>query len=125
MALRVLVADDDASIRTLLREVLEEDGFTVDEAEDGGDALARIRGARPDVLLLDLNMPHVTGWDVFAQLKSLPHAPPVVLMSGMQWAQFEMDRLGAAAGLIKPFSVDEVLTTVERLAARAGSGVPG
>ena len=96
---------------------LEDSGYAVRTATDGGFALVLLRAWRPDLILLDLMMPGVDGW-AFRRAQ-LAHANwaaiPVVVMSAGYGAQHEAAKLRAAAGLDKPFDLDELLDTVARL----------
>jgi len=67
----VLVVDDDEIIRTFVRALLEEAGFEVVDAANGGEALSQARRSDPDVILMDLDMPTLSGWDATAFLRSL------------------------------------------------------
>ena len=127
-ATRVLVVDDDAGVRRLVALVLERDGFEVTTAEDGRDAIALSRRRPFDVLLLDVQMPGMDGWEVLDALCGEPPASETaaqdacpttaVVMSGHA-APAEVARRGAAALLRKPFSPAELLAAV-RDAAVAG-----
>lgn len=82
--MRVLVADDDEAIRTLLSDMLRDEGYGVDQAADGSEALARLEGDElPDLIVLDLMMPGVTGWDVLEALEESPRLAsiPVVVLT--------------------------------------------
>ena len=82
MAVRVLIVDDHASFRALARMVLVADGFdVVGEAGDGADALSAARELRPDVVLLDVQLPGTDGFAVAEALAAQPPAPAVVLVS--------------------------------------------
>lgn len=82
MAVRVLIVDDHAPFRALARMVLVADGFdVVGEAGDGDDALATARDLRPDVVLLDVQLPGTDGFGVAEALAGQPEAPVVVLVS--------------------------------------------
>ena len=113
---RVLLVDDDEGILLLLRTALEDEGYAVSTARDGEDGLAAAIREAPDIILLDLIMPNVSGW---AFLELYRHAPgthaPVVVVSAIKSGSLDMRRLnGAAAVLPKPLSLDHVLATVER-----------
>ena len=118
--IRVLVADDDADIRFILRANLEAEGMAVDEASDGAQALALAAGLRPDVLILDVMMPERDGLDVLAALRADPDTAdmPVLVLSakagdGDIWEGW---RAGADIYLTKPFDVDLVVKHVRALA---------
>ena len=115
----VLVVDDEPTIRGLVADALAEDGYAVETAGNGREALARARAHRPDLVVLDLRMPVMDGPAFVAACRGLPACAgvPVVLMSAsfhnLDWC----DRLGVAACLPKPFDLDELATTVHRLTA--------
>jgi CheY-like chemotaxis protein len=118
----VLVVDDEPGIRAVLAELLTDEGYRVVVAQDGVEALRRIGDVSPDLVLLDLNMPKLTGWEVVERLRALAITLPIVIMTAGQSATIEAARLGAAAALPKPFAIDDVLTTVERLVPPADDG---
>ncbi len=113
---RVLNVDDDATNRTLVSRVLSAAGFTVEEASGGADALAKIEARPPDLVLLDLAMPGMSGLEVLRQLRARPAtaALPVVVLTAHA---FEEDRVeavqaGAHDFLRKPFLIDQLLLVV-------------
>jgi DNA-binding response OmpR family regulator len=118
----VLVVDDEPGIRAVLAELLIDEGYRVVVAQDGVEALRQIGDVSPDLVLLDLNMPKLTGWEVVERLRALAITLPIVIMTAGQSATIEAARLGAAAALPKPFAIDDVLTTVERLVPPADDG---
>ncbi len=127
-ATRVLVVDDDATVRRLVALVLERDGCEVTTAADGSEAIALTRRQPFDVLLLDVQMPGVDGWEVLETLCGKPRASETaacpttaVVMSGHA-APAEALRRGASAMLRKPFSPAELLATVHHAAAAGRNG---
>ena len=117
---KILIADDDPHIRQLLAFALEKAGFEVIEAEDGEAALAQAQAAAPDLLVLDLNMPRLSGLDVCRQLRAKGELPILILSSRDE----EIDRvlgieLGADDYVVKPFSPREVVARVTALLRRA------
>lgn len=82
---KVLIVDDDFTVRLLQRETLEQSGFAVDEAADGEDALTAIRRDRPDLILLDVDMPGIDGFEVCRQIRErwAPQEMPVIMVTGM------------------------------------------
>jgi two-component system response regulator HydG len=116
----VLVVEDDAMIRSLLAEVLRDEGYTVETAADGAAALAVVRRWPPDVILLDLNMPVLDGWGFLTAYRREP-APRARIgatsatVNAAQWAEVA----GADAFLAKPFDLDAVLALVHDLVRRA------
>jgi DNA-binding NtrC family response regulator len=116
----VLCADDEPRIRELIATVLGNEGFRVVKAEDGREALSLFEADRPDLVLLDLRMPHVDGLQVLRRIKTLSPAVPVVLISGYGDIRTAVDamRLGAYDFIEKPFLVDHLLATVARAVQR-------
>ncbi|MFN8559238.1 MAG: response regulator [Dehalococcoidia bacterium] len=110
----VLVVDDDAGIRTMIREVLEDEGYPVLTAADGRAALERIVEQTPALVLLDLQMPVMSGPEVLARLRELDPPPPVVVMSAGLEARREAERLRANGYLEKPFDIELLVQMVER-----------
>lgn len=111
---RVLVAEDEAALRTLISHVLEGAGFTVDVAASGSEAIQKIRDARYDLVTLDLMMPEGDGWEVLEFLRSMTRtAPPVVLVSGTNQTLTRPHPLGeTVVGVVyKPFNPRDLLTT--------------
>ncbi len=119
----ILVVDDEQPIRALLRQVLSEAGYRVLEAVDGLDGLSKARAHDPDLIILDLMMPNLSGFDVLTALRtdSATSGLPVIILSVLDDRRKGL-RLGADAYLTKPLNVDEILTTIERLLARAARG---
>jgi diguanylate cyclase (GGDEF)-like protein len=122
-AVRVLVVDDDAGLRTLLRHTLSLDQIVVAEADSAAAATLQLRTFAPNVIVLDVGMPQVDGLTFCAQLKREPRtrAIPVVLLSGLgAEAQARAREVGAEAFLHKPFSPLELLGLIKGLASAAG-----
>ena len=118
---RVLVVDDDAVIRQLICVNLELEGFDVHTAEDGQDALDKVKDVDPAVVTLDIMMPRLDGWETAARLRNDPdtaHVKVILLSARAQEADL---RRGAGIGvdeyLTKPFDPDELVAAVRRLAA--------
>jgi CheY-like chemotaxis protein len=120
---KVLVADDDPVILRLIQVNLALEGFQVETAARGEDALVKAKEGAPDVILLDVMMPGMTGWEVAQRLKAdgdTSHIPLVFLSARTQ----EEDRrkgqeLGVSAYVSKPFDPVELVDTIRRLAGRA------
>ncbi len=116
---RVLVVDDDDVIRQLVVVNLELEGFDVYTAVDGADCLARVHDVNPQVITLDIMMPHVDGWSVAARLRDDPltaQIKVVILSARAQEADLRKgERLGVDHYLTKPFDPDHLVTVVRRL----------
>ena len=116
---RVLVVDDDASIRRLLEVTFRTEGLDVETARDGRDGLARALSDPPDVVVLDVMMPELDGWEVAERLAADPRTatvPVVFLSARTQDADVTRGReLGAAAYVTKPFDVFDLCELVHEL----------
>jgi len=99
----VLVVEDDASARDLLRRTLEREGYTVVEAADGGEGIERLRASRPKLVLLDLLMPRMDGFAFLEALRSREEwrAIPVVVVSAKTVTEHDRERLRTAAGILQ------------------------
>ena len=109
----VLVVDDDQDIRESLVEILTEEGYEVSSACNGAEALEQIDRATPDVMLLDLMMPVVNGWEVLETLRLRGTHPklPVVILSALE-AQ------GCAGYIQKPIRLPKLLALIDTLRSR-------
>ena len=119
----VLVVDDDDSIRLLIRTALRRKGYTVAEARDGREALHAMKTTSPGLVVLDLMMPLVSGWDVLrarAQDADLRAIPVIVVSAARNEAVTDEVKSSVSAFLPKPFDL-EALETLVRSFAPAGS----
>lgn len=120
MQVHILVADDDTAVRESLRRSLAFNGYEVSVAEDGAATLAALDTERPDLILLDVNMPRVDGLEVCRRLRATGNDVPILMLT----ARVEVgDRvLGLDAGaddyLPKPFALEELLARVRALLRR-------
>lgn len=122
----ILVVDDDASMRALVRLHLATEGYEVLEAADPIDAAPLVMGAAPDLVLCDLNMPHMNGCEFVAVLKAHPatRAIPVVLVTGEDDVAELARRAGAAGWLKKPVAARQLLALVESLSLSQTASAP-
>jgi two-component system, chemotaxis family, chemotaxis protein CheY len=119
---RVLVVDDDPDIRELLFTALEDEGFEVVPAGNGQEALAIIRTFRPDVIVLDLMMPVMDGWQFAHELRARDEGDediPLVLLSAARDLKTHAKALAAADIIEKPFDLSELLPKIARVASAA------
>ncbi len=112
----VLVVDDETDIRDAVSEVLSEEGYEVASASDGIEALKKARALRPSVVLLDLMMPRMNGWEFCAARRRDPElaAIPVIVLSALG----RVSGLDCAGYIQKPFDLEQLVTAVRRYAAR-------
>jgi CheY-like chemotaxis protein len=112
--LRVLVVDDEADIRATVSAMLEIEGYDVDEAANGADALHAIEARPPDLILLDMRMPVLDGWAFASELRRRGHRTPIVVMTAARDAARWAADIAATAFVAKPFGLDDLITAVER-----------
>lgn len=119
---RILVVEDEAHIRDLLRQELTDAGYAVLEAGDGMAALDTARSAAPDLILLDIMIPRITGFDVISVLKGDPETAdiPIVILSGVEDRERGF-RLGADGYLTKPIDSALLLSTLSEMLEQARS----
>ncbi len=112
---RVLVVDDERDIRQAMAEVLADEGYQVEDAEDGASALAKLRAFHPSVVLLDLMMPGMNGWEFREAQKTDPELSkiPVIVVSALT----PNGGVEAEEYLQKPFDLEDLLSAVRRHAA--------
>jgi DNA-binding response OmpR family regulator len=118
---RILVVDDDTDIRLLLRELLERAGYAVDEAQDGREALRTLFTTPPALVILDVTMPDMDGYQTLERIRDLSDVPVLMLTARTQ----ELEKVrGLAAGaddyVAKPFGRQELLARVQALLRRSG-----
>lgn len=113
----VLVVDDESDIREAVSELLEDEGYEVVSARDGAEALRKAHEFHPSLVLLDLMMPGMNGWEFRARQKDDPELSriPVIILSALG----RTAGIDAAAFLQKPFELDELLSAVRRHAIEA------
>jgi CheY-like chemotaxis protein len=129
--LLVLVVDDDPDLRRLTQSLLTAHGYHVIAADHGKDALLRLHERCPDLIVLDLNMPVMDGWQFRAEQRYLTDtkraAVPVLLMTAEADAAIHIKPLGAAGVITKPFDPDDLLDAVSAAIgsqASAPDGIP-
>lgn len=122
---KLLLAEDEPSLRLLVRMTLLNESYEILEAEDGFEALALARAEKPRMILLDVRMPGLSGFDVCAELKADPATSDIVIV--MLSAQGRADdlergaRVGADAYFTKPFSPVALLRKVDEVFRRVGT----
>ncbi len=120
--LKVLVADDEPALRKLLKTNMELEGYDTLEASNGAEVLESVRRDNPDIILLDIMMPVMDGWEVLTALAANPeYSQKVILVSAKASddAQLQGWELGADEYITKPFDLDALLERVREVAARS------
>ncbi len=121
----VLVVEDDPDLLALVEMILCDAGHEVAVAADGAQALQRVAAQMPGVILLDMRMPVMNGWE-FARAFAARygHAAPIVVVTAAEDARARAEEIGADAWLAKPFDIEDVLRTVARFVRAAGAEHP-
>lgn len=117
--MRILVVDDDPNIVDILRRGLTYEGYAVDTASDGSEALVKARQVEPDLVILDIMMPGVDGMEVSKRLRQAGDVPILMLTAkGAKADKIEGFDSGADDYVVKPFDIDELLARVRALLRR-------
>ncbi len=119
MSKTILVVDDSGSFRTVVKLALQKAGYTVIEAGDGVQALAKLDGSKVNLIVCDVNMPNMDGLSFLRQVKTMPaykFTPVIMLTTESQEAKKEEGRAaGAKAWITKPFQPSQLVEAVNRL----------
>ncbi|MGK6322941.1 response regulator [Sphingomonas sp. DT-51] len=122
MTASILTVDDSASLRMALRIALTGAGYTVTEASDGADGLAKATATRFDLIVTDLNMPNMDGLAMIRALRELPAQAgvPIIFLSTESDGEVkaEAKAAGATGWLVKPFEPEQLLRVVQKVLAR-------
>jgi DNA-binding response OmpR family regulator len=125
MGKTILVVDDQANVRRLLREYLEEEGFRVVVAENGRDALYVARREKPDLILLDIMMPEMSGYEFMRTFTKEQDTPIILLTAKLEESDKVLGlELGADDYITKPFSMRELVARIRAVLRRAERGAP-
>lgn len=122
---RLLIANDDAEMRALLAEILSLEGYRVAEAGTGAEMFVRLRNESFAAILLDKNMPGLSGLHLLPRVRAIRPEVPVILMTAFWDVASYVNAIekGAFAYLLKPFRVEELLKTLEQALVRADRAV--
>jgi CheY-like chemotaxis protein len=115
----ILVVDDERDIRSTVAEMLELEGYAVDEAANGADALEIVERRAPDVILLDMRMPVLDGWGFATELRRRGMQIPIVVMTAARDAARWADEIAAYGARAKPFAFEDLLRAVREARAPA------
>ncbi|HEV2713020.1 MAG TPA: response regulator transcription factor [Gaiellaceae bacterium] len=126
--MKILVVDDERAVRDSLRRALELQGYEVELASDGAEALARLNGnGHPDAVVLDILMPGIDGLEVCRRIRRAGNAVPVLMLTARDAVGDRVEGLDAGADdyLVKPFALEELLARVRALLRRGSASVDG
>ena len=118
MPKKIMVVDDNKDIRTSVHQILEICGYEVIEAEDGMDCLKRLEQGQPDLVILDIMMPGMNGWDVAAHIKQNEQwnsIPIVFLTAKGDDMSMGLGGLASEEYIVKPFDVHQLIDCVNRI----------
>jgi two-component system, OmpR family, response regulator MprA len=125
---KILVVDDERAVRDSLRRALELQGYEVELAEDGAQALARLgANGQPDAVVLDILMPGIDGLEVCREIRRSGSAVPVLMLTARDAIGDRVEGLDAGADdyLVKPFALEELLARIRALLRRGSASVDG
>jgi two-component system, cell cycle response regulator DivK len=116
MTKRILVVEDQEDLRAILRDLLTASGYTIIEAIDGSEGIAKARSARPDLILMDIQLPVLDGYDATRQIKALPGlaATPIIAVSsfGMKGDEEKARASGCDGYVTKPYIPVQLLSII-------------
>jgi two-component system, OmpR family, response regulator MprA len=112
---RILVVDDDAGVRDVLADSLATEGYHVATAASGAAALPLVASAGPDIIVLDMRMPGMSGGDLAEALRGAGVTIPILVLTAVQDPEAVAGEIGAADWIAKPFDLVDLLAKVERL----------
>lgn len=113
---KVLLVDDAAFMRMRCAKLLTENGYSVDEAENGQDAVEKYQKIKPDLVLMDITMPVMDGLTAVAEIKKIDPEAKIVMCSalGQQNTVMSAIKAGAKDFIVKPYQPEKILTTIKR-----------
>ena len=116
---KILIVEDDENIRELLRLYLEREGYDISEAENGAIGLSKWKAENPDMMLLDVMMPVMDGWQVIREIRDSGSSMPVIMITAKGETMDKVSglELGADDYIVKPLEMREVVAPRARCAA--------
>ncbi len=118
---KILVVDDDKNICELLRLYLEKEGYTVMLSHDGAQSLLKFKEFSPDMVLLDIMLPHLDGWQVCREIRKVSNCPIIMLTAkGETFDKVLGLELGADDYVVKPFDAKEIVARIKAVMRRVG-----
>jgi two-component system, OmpR family, copper resistance phosphate regulon response regulator CusR len=124
--MKILIVEDEPKTRAYLRKGLEEAGFTIDAVDDGADALHLVKRDHLDLIILDVLLPGIDGWEVIARLRARGDQTPVLMLTARDQVHDRVRglELGADDYLVKPFAFSELLARVRTILRRGPTRQP-
>jgi DNA-binding response OmpR family regulator len=124
--MKILLIDDDVDICAILKARLPEHGFVVEVAHTGKEGAAMARINHYDLIILDLNLPDMTGEEVIAEIRDTPHVTPILMFTVVSDTSSKVRLLNSGADdyLVKPFAFEELLARMRALLRRPGTFIP-
>jgi DNA-binding response OmpR family regulator len=115
--MKILIVDDEETLRQLIKHELAEQGFHVDDAPDGEKALEKLSGDRFNLVILDIRMPGISGLDVLKKIREENLADKVIMLTGVDELKIarESVQLGASDFLTKPYEFQNLLACIDRV----------
>lgn len=119
----ILIVDDEPQIRRVMRTTLSSHGYSVVEAASGGEALEKLRAARPDLIILDVNMPGISGLETCAEIRTSSDVP-IIMLTIRNSERDKVQALDAGADdyVVKPFGVQELMARIRAALRRSAPG---
>ena len=122
---KILVVDDEAKIRAIIKEYAEFEGYTVVQAEDGMDAVEKVRSEDFDIIVMDIMMPRLDGYSACKEIKKIKPIPVIMLSArGEEYDKLFGFEIGVDDYVVKPFSPKELMARIKAVLARAQSARP-
>lgn len=116
MAKQILIVDDAAFMRMMIRDILSKDGYVIHEATNGAEAIEKYDEFHPDLVTMDITMPDVDGIEALKKIREMDSEAIVLMVSAMGQQKLILEALeaGAADFIVKPFQPTKVLETVHK-----------
>lgn len=123
--MRILIVDDEANIRLVVREYAEFEGYEVDEAENGMEAVEKVRAADYDVIVMDIMMPRLDGFSACKEIKKIKDIPVIMLSArGEEYDKLFGFEIGIDDYVVKPFSPKELMARIRVASKRSSTAAP-
>ncbi len=118
---KVMIVDDDKNICDLLRLYLEKDGYNIILSHDGEEALVKFNALKPDIVLLDVMLPGIDGWQICREIRKKSNVPIIMITAKSETFDKVLGlELGADDYIVKPFDTKEVIARIKAVARRTG-----